>query len=100
MEQDLARCQTTQHDARFIHIVDILGQDGRVVQLSANDCEPLCHLFIDIMSLPVERLEYPRFQIRVTVIEILGPILVGRLHAVIGRWDLEGGGPLTDNPLR
>ena len=91
MNEKLACCQTAYRDTRLIHIVDILSQDGWVVQLSPYNCEPFYHLFIDVMSLPLERLECPRLQIRMTLIEILGPILVGRFDPVVCSRDLEGG---------
>jgi hypothetical protein len=54
------------------------------MQLSTNNYKLLYHLFIDIMSLPVERLKRPRFQI-ITFIEILELILIRRLYAVVDR---------------
>lgn len=68
------------------------------MQLSSNDCEPVFHLFIDIVSLLFERLECPWFQI-LTFTAARGPVLVWRLHPIVGGRDLEDGGPLTHDPL-
>src|SRR5437764_15258357 len=98
MKENPARCWATDCNACFIHIVDILRENVGFLPLSFNDCEPVCHLFIDIVSLPLQWLERPRFE-TLTFAEARGPILVRRLNPIIARRDLEGGGPLADDPL-
>jgi hypothetical protein len=39
------------------------------MQLSPNNCEPLFHLFIDIMASPVKWPEGPRFYFGITFVE-------------------------------
>jgi hypothetical protein len=70
------------------------------VQLSSYHSKPLCHFFVDIVSRPIEWLESPRFQFRVTFAEGLRPVLARGSNPVIGSRDLESGGPLTGDPLR
>ena len=62
LKQNLARCRVTERNARFIHVVDILSEKVGVVQLSPDDCEPVCHLFADIVSLPFQWFERSRFE--------------------------------------
>lgn len=98
MKENPARCRATKCNAHFIYIVNILRENVGVLQLSSNNCKPVCHLFIDIVSLPLQWLKRPRFE-TLAFAEAGGPILVRRLNPVIACRDLEGGGPLADDPL-
>jgi hypothetical protein len=41
MQQKLTRRQATQYDSCLVHVIDILWQDDRILQLFSDNCEPL-----------------------------------------------------------
>lgn len=53
--QDFKRAEHAQHDSRFVHIIDILRLNDRVMHLLPNDLKPVYNLIldVDVVSLPV-----------------------------------------------
>lgn len=73
-DKNLNRTELGEHNARLIHIIDILLQDVRILQDLPDNVEPLYNLLIDIVSIPVQRLDCTGFELWVASVEGLRPI--------------------------
>jgi hypothetical protein len=53
--QDFERAQNTLQDTRYVHVVDILWNNNKIVKLLTYDAEPVQHFIVDIVivSCPV-----------------------------------------------
>jgi hypothetical protein len=96
--QNFERAQNTQQNARLVHVIDILRNNGRVVELLAYQCKPLQNFIVNIviMSCPVQRFDSFRLEFGMTFVEALWPILPGgrtplSMHHFF-RWEAAGSG--------
>lgn len=95
--QNFERAQNTQQNARLVHVIDILRNNGRVVELLAYQCKPLQNFIVNIviMSCPVQRFDSFRLELGMTFVEALWPILAWRSNITVNGRNLESGATLT-----
>jgi len=86
-DKDLGGALHREHDARLVHVVHILGNDIGPTEFLFNHLKPVHDLVIDVLivTVPVHRLHPPRFELWMTSLECLSPVLIWTLDRSVGR---------------
>jgi hypothetical protein len=96
-DEHLEGVEDAEKHSRLVHIVHILRENSRIGQLSANDVKPVSDFIFDVpaISFPIDRSQPSRFQLRVSSVKALRPILAWRSDLEISVCDLENRGSLA-----
>lgn len=92
VDEHLEGVENTEKNSRLVHVIH-LQENGWIGQLSANDVKPVSDFVFDVpaISLPINRSKPSRFQLRVSSIKALRPILSGSsdLEARVGNLEIR-----------
>jgi len=53
-DKDLDTAKHTSHHPCLVHIIDVFGQDGLILQYFSDHLKPVQNLIIDIITVPVQ----------------------------------------------